>query len=50
MKKFLYILILLALAVSLTGCKSKDKNVDKVLANKEKYSVIIVTHEGSHSA
>ena len=37
MKKFLYILILLALAVSVAGCKSKDKKVDKVMANKEEF-------------
>ena len=41
MKKFLYILILLALAVSVAGCKSKDKKVDKVMANKEKYIEIL---------
>lgn len=41
MKKFLYILILLALAVSVAGCKSKDKKVDKVMANKEKFIEIL---------
>lgn len=41
MKKFLYILILLALAASVAGCKSKDKKVDKVMANKEKYIEIL---------
>lgn len=41
MKQFLYILILLALAVSVAGCKSKDKKVDKVMANKEKYIEIL---------
>lgn len=41
MKKFLYILILLALAVSVAGCKSKDKKVDKVMANKENFIEIL---------
>lgn len=41
MKRFLYILILLALAVSVAGCKSKDKKVDKVMANKEKFIEIL---------
>jgi len=41
MKKFLYILILLALAVSVAGCKSKDKKVDRVMANKEKFIEIL---------
>ena len=36
MKKLLYILVLLVLAASVAGCKSKDKKVDKVMANKEK--------------
>lgn len=42
MKKLLYILILLALAVSVAGCKSKDKKVDKVMANKEKFNEILL--------
>ena len=50
MKKYLYILCSILIVSVITGCKSKEKKVDKVMANKEKYSVIIVTHEGSHSA
>ena len=41
MKKLLYILVLLALAVSVAGCKSKEKKVDKVMANKEKFIEIL---------
>lgn len=42
MKKLFYILCSLLLICAVAGCKSKkEKNVDKVLANKEKYIEIL---------
>lgn len=41
MKKYLYILCSILIVSVITGCKSKEKKVDKVMANKEKYIEIL---------
>ena len=41
MKKYLYILCSLLFVSVITGCKSKEKKVDRVMANKEKFNEIL---------